>query len=88
MVRLTEFDTSAFLDDDELVAEYLTAALEDGKPDVFLVAMANAARARGIPAVADHADLHGALTPGAKPSFDTVKKLLQRLGMKLSVSVG
>lgn len=36
MVRVTEFDASACLDDDEVVAKYLTAALEDPDPDVFL----------------------------------------------------
>jgi DNA-binding phage protein len=29
MVRVTEFDPSAFLDDAEVVAEYLTASLEE-----------------------------------------------------------
>jgi DNA-binding phage protein len=38
MVRVSEFDPSAFLDDDEVVAEYLTAALEDDNPGVFLAA--------------------------------------------------
>jgi hypothetical protein len=33
MVRVTEFDPSAFLDNDEVVAAYLTAALEDANPD-------------------------------------------------------
>lgn len=31
---MSEFDPSAFLDDDEVVAEYLTAALEDPAPDI------------------------------------------------------
>jgi hypothetical protein len=39
MVRVTEFDPSAFLDDDEVVADYLTAALEDDNPDIFLAAV-------------------------------------------------
>ncbi len=32
MARVTEFDASAYLVDDEVVAEYLTAALEDSNP--------------------------------------------------------
>ncbi len=92
MVRLTEFDSSAFLDDDEVVAEYLTAALEDANPDVFLVAIANVAKARGMTAVAERAglgreSLYKALAAGAKPRYDTVLKVLQSLGVKLSVSV-
>jgi DNA-binding phage protein len=39
MGRVTDFDPSAFLDDNEVVAEYLTAALEDDNPDVFLAAV-------------------------------------------------
>ena len=32
-IKLKEFDPSAYLDNDEVIAEYLTAALEDGNPD-------------------------------------------------------
>lgn len=91
MVRVTEFDASAFLDDDEVVAEYLTAALEDEDPDVFLAAVGNVAKARGMSAFAERAglgreSLYKALTPGAKPRYDTVLRVLQSLGVKLSVS--
>jgi DNA-binding phage protein len=34
MVRVVDFDPSTFLDSDEVVAEYLTAALEDPNPEV------------------------------------------------------
>ena len=34
-IKLRDFDPSAYLDNDEVIAEYLTAALEDGDPDVF-----------------------------------------------------
>jgi probable addiction module antidote protein len=46
MMRVTEFDLSAFLDSDEVVAEYLTAALEDANPDVFIAAVGHVAQAR------------------------------------------
>jgi hypothetical protein len=39
MPKIKPLDPSEFLDDDELVAEYLTAALEDRNPDVFLAAV-------------------------------------------------
>jgi probable addiction module antidote protein len=91
MPKLKPFDTSAFLDDDEVVAEYLTAALEDPNPDVFLVAVGQVAKARGMSAIADSTglgreSLYKALTPGAKPRYDTVMKVLQGLGVKLSVT--
>jgi probable addiction module antidote protein len=91
MARVTEFDASAYLEDDEVVAEYLTAALEDPNPDVFLAAVGNVAKARGMSAIAESSglgreSLYKALTPGAKPRYDTVLKVLQSLGVKISVS--
>jgi probable addiction module antidote protein len=91
MVKVTKFDPSAFLDNDELIAEYLTAALEDENPDVFLAAVGNVAKARGIGAIAKSTglareSLYKAIAPGAKPRYDTVLKVLQSLGVKLTVS--
>ena len=89
MVKVTKFDPSAFLDNDELIAEYLTAALEDENPDVFLAAVGNVAKARGIGAIAESTglgreSLYKAIAPGAKPRYDTVLKVLQSLGVKLT----
>ncbi len=91
MPKLKAFDPSAFLDDDEVIAEYLTAALEDSNPDVFLSAVGQVAKARGISAIAEttglgRESLYKALTPGAKPRYDTVLKVLQSLGVKLTVT--
>src|SRR6266851_7850889 len=90
-IKLKEFDASAYLDNDEVIAEYLTAALEDGNPDVFLAAIGNVAKARGMSAIAESAglgreSLYKALAPGAKPRYDTVLKVLQSLGVKLTVT--
>ena len=86
--RTRSFDTSDFLDDDEIIAEYLTAALEESDPDVFLTAIGQVAKARGMARVADRTglgreSLYKALAPGAKPRYDTVLKVLQSLGVKL-----
>lgn len=65
-MRVTAFDPSAFLDSDEVVAEYLTAALEDDNPEVFLAAVGHVAKARGMSAIAERAGLgrdKGFLTP-------------------------
>jgi probable addiction module antidote protein len=86
--RFKPFDTSAFLDDDEVIAEYLTAALEDRDPDVFLTAISQVAKARGIASIAARSglgreSLYKALAPGATPRYDTVLKVLQCLGVKV-----
>jgi probable addiction module antidote protein len=90
-IRLKEFDASAYLDNDEVIAEYLTAALEDGNPDVFLAAVGNVAKARGMSEIAETTGLgrerlYKAFAPGAKPRYDTVLKVLQSLGVKLRVT--
>ena len=90
-IKLAEFDPSAYLDNDEIIAEYLSAALEDGNPDVFLSAVGNVAKARGMSVIAEQTglgreSLYKAFAPGAKPHYDTVLKVLQSLGVMLQVS--
>lgn len=91
MPKIKPFDPSEFLDDDEVVAEYLTAALEDPNPDVFLAAVGQVAKARGMGVIAESSglgreSLYKALTPGAKPRYDTVLRVLRSLGVKITVS--
>ncbi|MFV3307476.1 DNA-binding protein [Pseudomonas sp. NY15181] len=45
-IELREFDTSAYLDNEELIAEYLAQVLADGDSDELLVAITNIAKAR------------------------------------------
>ncbi len=45
---LAPFDASDYLDSEEAIAEYLTAALENPDPEAFLVAVRDVAKARGI----------------------------------------
>jgi len=71
-IKLKEFDPSAYLDNDEIIAAYLSAALEDANPDVFLSAIGNVAKATGMSAIAERTglgreSLYKAFAPGAKP---------------------
>lgn len=82
------FDAAEYLDSEEVIAEYLNAALEDDNPDVFLAAIADVAKARGMARLASDAglgreSLYKALAPGAKPRYDTVMKLVRALGVEL-----
>jgi probable addiction module antidote protein len=91
MAKFSRFDAADYLDDEVTIAEYITAALEDSNPAVFLAAVRDVARARGMAQLAKDAgvgreSLYKALTPGAKPRYDTMIKLLHALGVKLSAS--
>ncbi len=90
-VRLAAFDPAEFLDNEEVIAEYLSVAIEDPNPDVFLRAMTNVAKARGIAEIAKASglgreSLYKALAPGAKVRYETVRKVLDSLGVKLKVA--
>ncbi len=90
-LKVAPFDASDYLDSEEAIAEYLTAALENPDPDAFLMAVRDAAKARGISKVAEIAglgreSLYKALKPGAQPRFETVRRLLDALGVRLDVA--
>ena len=89
-LSLAPFDASDYLNSEETIAEYLSAALENPHSDAFLIAVRDVAKARGISTVAANAglgreSLYKALKPGAKPRFDTVRRLLGALGVKFDV---
>lgn len=92
MNKIAAFDAADYLDNEEVIAEYLNAALEDKNPDVFLKAIADVARSRGMSQLAKDTglgreSLYKALSPGAKPRYDTVLKLIKALGVELHATV-
>jgi probable addiction module antidote protein len=91
MTKVSKFDAADYLASEEAIAEYLTAALEDENPDVFLAAISDVAKARGMAAIAKSTglgreSLYKALAPGAKPRYDTILKVLHGLGVKITVT--
>jgi probable addiction module antidote protein len=84
------FNASAYLDNENVIAAYLTAAVDDPNPEVFVRALLNVAKARGIAKVAKDSGLgrrvlQKALVPGEKPAFETVHKLVNALGGRWAV---
>ncbi len=90
--KLLPLDAARYLTDDAAVAEYMTAVLESGDSDLLLRALGDIARVRGMAKVArdtglGRESLYKALTPGAKPRFDTILKVARALGIRLSARV-
>lgn len=88
-VKLLPFDATRYLTDDQAVTEYINAVLEMEDSDLFLLALGDIARVRGMTQVAKAAglgreSLYKALAPGAKPRFDTVLKVARALGVTFS----
>ena len=89
MVKVSKFDAVDYLDSEEMMVEYLAAAVEDDNPDVFLAALADVAKDRGMAQLAKDTglgreSLYKTLSPGAKPRFETIMKITKALGVSLS----
>jgi probable addiction module antidote protein len=72
-----------YLDNDAVIAEYLSAAVDDPNPDVFLAALGDAAKAHGMARIAKDAglgreSLYKALSSGAHPPYETVNAYCAR----------
>ncbi|AOU97764.1 putative addiction module antidote protein [Acidihalobacter yilgarnensis] len=88
--ELPEFDVSEYLNNDEDVAEYLTAILEENDPALLAAALGDIARARGMSQVAKDSGiareaLYKALRPGSEPRFETISRVCTALGVRLVV---
>ena len=89
-VKFKRFEASDFLKSEAAIEEFLVAAMEDPNPDVFLAALSEVAKARGIAALAERSglgreSLYKTLAPGSKPRYETICKLVDALGVKLTV---
>ena len=88
-MKISKFNVAEHLDNEEVIAEYLAAALEDFDMDIFLAALNEVAKAQGIARLAETAglnreSLYKALSPGAKPRFDTIMRITKALGVPLA----
>ena len=90
MYGFSKFDAAEFLDNDEVIAEYLSATLESDDPELFIAALNDVAKARGMASIAaasglGRESLYKSLRSGSKLRYETVKKVLAALGVRLSV---
>ena len=80
MVKAKPFDPVEYLHSPEMIAAYLTEALESNDSALVAMAIGAVARACGMEAVAEKAglsreDLYRALADDAKPEFATVLRI-------------
>lgn len=87
-VKFSHYDAADYLKTEEQIAAYLDAALEDGDPAVITRALGAIARARNMSQIArdtgiSREGLYKALSGEGNPSFATVMKVAQALGVRL-----
>ena len=88
MVKVSKFDAADYLKTPVAIAACLTEAFETNDPACICTALDTAARARGIGDVAkatglSRESLYKTFKEAAKPEFETVRKVMQSLGVKL-----
>ena len=83
-----KFDAARYINSEAAIAEFLSAALEDENPQVFVAALGAVAKVRGMAQIAKDAglgreSLYKALASDSKLRYETVHKLMASLGLKL-----
>lgn len=91
MTKLSKFDVLDYLQTEQDIAEYLAVVLEENDPDAFIEALGTVARARSMRDIAEKTglnreSLYKALKSDSSPRFDTIAKVVNALGLKLSIT--
>jgi probable addiction module antidote protein len=90
-IQTTVFDAAEYLDSDDAIQAYLTAALETADSAFIAEALGTVARAKGMTQIAQAAglsreSLYKSLSAGGNPEFATVLRVISALGLRLSVA--
>ncbi len=86
----SKFDIADYLDNKEMIAEYLNTVLEDGNNQDLINAIGNVAKAIGMTKIAEETglsrpSLYKALSEGAQPQFSTIMKVLRAVGGQIAI---
>ena len=89
-ITFSKWDPAEVIETKEDVVAYLVAVLEEKDPDFLLRTIGNIARSKGMSQIAkelnlDRKGLYKALAPDGNPSFKTVFKLLDILGLRIKL---
>ncbi len=90
-IKTRPFDVANYLNDEQDIAAYLQAAIEDGDPALLAAALGDIARARGMTQLArdtglSRESLYKSLSGERAPSSDTLFKVIHAMGFKLSLA--
>jgi len=91
-ITFSKWDPAKYINDKETVIAYIEAALEENDPDFLLSVIGDIARSKGMAQIArelnlDRKGLYKSLAPDGNPSFKTVFKLLDLLGLRLKMEL-
>ena len=87
----SKFDIADYLDNDEIIAEYLNTVLAEGNDSDLIAAIGHIAKSIGMTKIAQETglsrpSLYKALSDGAKPQFETIMKVLRAIGGQIQIN--
>ncbi len=87
----SKFEIADYLDNKEMIVEYLNTVLEEGDNTDLINAIGHIAKAIGMTKIAEETglsrpSLYKALSDGAKPQFSTIIKVLKAIGGQIQVN--
>ena len=87
----SKFEIADYLENKEMIAEYLNTVLEEGNNVDVINAIGHIAKAIGMTKIAEETgmsrpSLYKALSNGAKPQFETIMKVLKAIGGQIQVN--
>ena len=88
-MELNAYDPAMFLKTDEDIAQYLADAYQDPDPQVFIIALGDVAKIRGVATVAKEADLnreslYKVFAGKSQPQWATVQKVMKALNVEIN----
>jgi probable addiction module antidote protein len=89
-ITVSDWDPAEDIETKEDVIGILEAAVEENDPELLLSVIGDIARSKGMAEIAreldlDRVGLYKSFSPTGNPSFKTVFKLLDTLGLRLKV---
>ena len=90
-METSRFNISDYLDNNEMIAEYLNTVLAEGDDSDVVVAIGHIAKAIGMSKIAQETglsrpSLYKALSEGSKPQFNTIMKVLRAIGGEIQIN--
>ena len=90
-MELKKFDAVDFLNNDEVMIEYLNVALQENDPRYFAKALGNVARAKGMSSISEttglgRQSLYRSLSADGNPRIDTLFRVMASLNIRLAVT--
>ncbi|RRO24386.1 addiction module antidote protein [Flavobacteriaceae bacterium 14752] len=89
-MKTSKFNIAEYLDNEDMVVEYLNTALEEGGSSDLIVAIGHVAKSIGMSKIAEKTgmsrpSLYKALSEGSKPQFETIVKVLKAIGGQIKM---